>query len=50
LGARADGPATSFLIGKDGGIKLRGAHLSIQTVLATIDQMPMRRHEVQRRG
>jgi hypothetical protein len=37
-------PATVFLIGKDGGVKLteRSDHVSLQTLFALIDSMPMR--------
>jgi hypothetical protein len=49
LGLRADGPATTLLLGKDGGVKLRGAELTLPVIFATIDQMPMRRQEVQGR-
>ncbi len=48
LGLRADGPATTVLIGKDGGVKLRRAALPVAEILATIDQMPMRRAEMGR--
>jgi hypothetical protein len=46
LGLRPDGPTTMVLIGKDGGVKLRQPHLSVEQILATIDRMPMRRAEV----
>lgn len=45
LGASADGPATVFLVGKDGGIKLReqADQMSLGEVFTLIDGMPMRR-------
>jgi hypothetical protein len=45
LGATATGPATLYLIGKDGGIKLseRGDKVSLEAVFGEIDKMPMRR-------
>lgn len=44
LGVAANGPATVFLVGKDGGVKMReGGSFSIEGVFETIDQMPMRR-------
>ena len=44
LGVTADSPATAFLIGKDGGIKLTEiSSLSLDEVFALIYQMPMRR-------
>jgi len=46
FGLTAAGPATMLLIGKDGGVKLRQAHLSVAEILATIDRMPMRRTEM----
>ena len=49
LGLRADGPATTVLVGKDGGVKLRGAGLPLAEILATIDAMPMRQREMRRR-
>jgi hypothetical protein len=44
LGVAANGPATAFLVGKDGGVKIseRGS-ISLDGVFAAIDQMPMRR-------
>lgn len=37
----------ALLVGKDGGVKLRRSHaLSVQTLLETIDAMPMRRQEM----
>lgn len=44
LGVAAGAPATAFLVGKDGGVKVteRGS-LSLDGLFATIDQMPMRR-------
>ncbi len=45
LGARASGPATILLVGKDGGVKLRGVRLRLDDILAAIDAMPMRRQE-----
>ncbi len=40
-----DGPAQVFLIGKDGGIKLResGDRVSLPEIFTLIDGMPMRR-------
>jgi len=46
LRLRADGPTTTMLFGKDGGVKLRGAELSLPVIFATIDRMPMRRQEM----
>jgi hypothetical protein len=46
LGLRSDGPAMTLLIGKDGGVKLRGAELNLPIVFDTIDRMPMRRQEM----
>lgn len=45
LGGVADGPAQVFLIGKDGGIKLRerGDCVSLTEIFTLIDGMPMRR-------
>jgi hypothetical protein len=45
VGAVADNSAQVFLIGKDGGIKLRerGDRVSLQEIFALIDGMPMRR-------
>jgi hypothetical protein len=44
LGASATGPATAFLVGMDGGVKLRErGSVSLDGVFAAIDQMPMRR-------
>jgi len=45
LGTEADSSAQVFLIGKDGGIKLRvgGEHISLPEVFSLIDSMPMRR-------
>ncbi len=45
LSAAADGPAEVFLIGKDGGIKLRegGDRVSLPEIFTLIDGMPMRR-------
>jgi len=48
LGLRADGPPSMVLIGKDGGVKLRGRALGVPVILATIDRMPMRREEMRR--
>ncbi len=45
LGVRASGPATILLVGKDGGVKLRGDRLRLDDILAAIDAMPMRRQE-----
>jgi hypothetical protein len=39
----------AVLIGKDGGVKLRSAQpIAPQALFATVDQMPMRRAEMQR--
>ncbi len=46
FGLRADGPATTLLIGKDGGVKLRRGHFSVAEIIGAIDRMPMRRREV----
>lgn len=46
LGARASGPATIVLVGKDGGIKRRWSRLRLDGILAAIDAMPMRRQEM----
>jgi DNA-binding transcriptional LysR family regulator len=45
LSAAADGPAQIFLIGKDGGVKLRegGDRVSLPAIFTLIDGMPMRR-------
>lgn len=45
LGAVADDSAQVFLIGKDGGIKLRerGDRVSLPEIFTLIDGMPMRR-------
>jgi hypothetical protein len=45
VGASAADPATAFLVGKDGGVKLaeRGS-VSLDAVFTLIDGMPMRRH------
>ena len=45
LGAVADGSAQVFLVGKDGGIKLRerGDRVSLPEIFTLIDGMPMRR-------
>jgi hypothetical protein len=44
LGVTASGPAVVFLVGKDGGIKVKERHsVSLGELFATIDQMPMRR-------
>ncbi len=48
LGLRADGPAVTLLVGKDGGVKLRRDRLPIAEILAAIDRMPMRREEMRR--
>ncbi len=45
LGLHATGPATALLIGKDGGVKLRG-QLSVEGIIAAVDRMPMRRQEM----
>ena len=44
LNLTASTPASVFLIGKDGGIKLteRGDHIALAAVFALIDTMPMR--------
>ncbi len=42
------GLAEAILVGKDGGIKLRrSSPVPAETLFATIDAMPMRRHEMQ---
>ena len=46
LGLRANGPATTLLVGKDGGVKLRRSHFSAAEIIGAIDRMPMRRQEV----
>lgn len=45
LGAAADSPAQIFLIGKDGGVKLRvrSDRVSLAEICTLIDGMPMRR-------
>lgn len=44
VSASPDGPATAFLVGKDGGVKLAERHrLSLDAVFTLIDGMPMRR-------
>ncbi len=47
LGLQASGPATALLIGKDGGVKLKG-RLSVENIIAAVDQMPMRRQEMRK--
>ena len=43
--------ATTVLVGKDGGVKMRrNGALSAETLFSTIDAMPMRRTEMQERG
>ena len=44
LNLTASSPATAFLIGKDGSIKLteQGDHLALASMFALIDTMPMR--------
>ena len=44
LNLTASTPASVFLIGKDGGIKLTecGDHIALASVFALIDTMPMR--------
>lgn len=43
LDAKPDGPATVYLIGKDGGIKVKEeGGVNAQDIFATIDRMPMR--------
>jgi hypothetical protein len=49
LGLHATGPTTALLIGKDGGVKLKG-RLSVESVIAAVDQMPMRRQEMKTKG
>jgi hypothetical protein len=39
-----------LLIGKDGGVKARSADLDLEATFGLIDQMPMRRREMQRRA
>ena len=50
---RLETPGSGFqvvLVGKDGGVKLRSAQpLAADTLMNTIDAMPMRRQEMQRR-
>lgn len=46
LGLRANGPATTLLVGKDGGVKLRRSQFSAAEIIGAIDRMPMRRREV----
>jgi hypothetical protein len=45
LGADANGSAQVFLVGKDGGVKLRerGNRVSLPEIFTLIDGMPMRR-------
>ena len=44
LAARAGQPATLYLVGKDGGIKVREEQgWSLKALFGTIDRMPMRR-------
>ena len=44
LDARAGQPATLYLVGKDGGVKVREAQgWSLKALFGTIDRMPMRR-------
>jgi len=45
-----NGPAQFVLVGKDGGVKWRRDQLSIPDLLAAIEQMPMRREEVNRQS
>ncbi|WP_462381483.1 DUF4174 domain-containing protein [Pseudomonas sp. Marseille-QA0892] len=43
LDAKPDGPATVYLIGKDGGIKVKEeGGVNAQDIFVTIDRMPMR--------
>lgn len=43
LSADAKGPATVYLVGKDGTIKMRQlGQLAVSEIFATIDRMPMR--------
>ena len=47
----APGRFAALLIGKDGGVKLRGgAPMSTRTLFEAIDAMPMRQAEMRRRG
>ena len=39
-----------LLIGKDGGVKARSADLDLEATFGLIDQMPMRRAEMRRKG
>ncbi|MDQ7912739.1 DUF4174 domain-containing protein [Pseudomonas sp. 102515] len=44
LDARAGQPATLYLVGKDGGVKVREEQgWSLKTLFGTVDRMPMRR-------
>ncbi len=44
LDARAGQPATLYLVGKDGGVKVREQQdWSLKALFGTIDRMPMRR-------
>lgn len=44
VGASPADPATAFLVGKDGGVKLAElGKLSLEAVFTLIDGMPMRR-------
>ncbi len=44
-------PFLAVLVGKDGGAKLRAAKpITAQTLMATIDAMPMRQDEMRRRA
>jgi hypothetical protein len=44
LEAQSDGPATVFLVGKDGGVKVREqGEVNARDLFSTIDRMPMRR-------
>lgn len=54
LRARFGVPGNAFriiLVGKDGGAKLRSSKpLQAETLIATIDALPLRQHEKRRRG
>ena len=48
LKVRADGARVILLLGRDGGVKLRGRRFSVAEICAAIDAMPMRRQEARR--
>ena len=43
---RENEPSRVLLIGKDGGVKLRGDELDVQRIFDLIDTMPMRIREM----